>query len=299
MGFFLLRRDGDAVALIASTVFGTRQEALAEVSRMSAAGAPDADEIFVIDLDAATPVLIVAPSPSLAVEGLPVEEAPSAPDEPEEDSAPGEGVATSSEAAVVVEVEEPIAEAILADVGPAEEQKPETEAALEEEVAEPDVVAETEPVMAAPEPELEPEEPVEAEDLESIPVSGPAPPPESVVQSWPWDTTPEPPEPVVAIPEAPLDEDDQLPEEVSGLLADLEEILPAAKVADAVVAEVAVSESEDAAEESASVEPPKAYEAGASDITTLTCDDCIYLNTCPKKGESDPSSCGSFQWRSV
>lgn len=46
-------------------------------------------------------------------------------------------------------------------------------------------------------------------------------------------------------------------------------------------------------------EPARAYEAGGSDITELTCDDCIYMNTCPKKGESDPSSCGSFQWRSI
>ena len=42
------------------------------------------------------------------------------------------------------------------------------------------------------------------------------------------------------------------------------------------------------------------FEGGDSDIAELTCDDCVYMNTCPKieKGESDPASCGSFQWKS-
>jgi hypothetical protein len=55
------------------------------------------------------------------------------------------------------------------------------------------------------------------------------------------------------------------------------------------------------------VEPasPEADEAtpgvleGTSDLADLTCDDCVYLNTCPKRGESDPASCGSFQWKST
>jgi hypothetical protein len=40
------------------------------------------------------------------------------------------------------------------------------------------------------------------------------------------------------------------------------------------------------------------FEGGDSDIADLTCDDCVYMNTCPKQGESDPASCGSFQWKS-
>ncbi len=42
------------------------------------------------------------------------------------------------------------------------------------------------------------------------------------------------------------------------------------------------------------------FEGGDSDIADLTCEDCVYMNTCPKieKGESDPASCGSFQWKS-
>jgi hypothetical protein len=42
-----------------------------------------------------------------------------------------------------------------------------------------------------------------------------------------------------------------------------------------------------------------AYEPGADlDLSRYTCDDCVYVNTCPKVGESLPAQCGSFQWRS-
>jgi len=39
--------------------------------------------------------------------------------------------------------------------------------------------------------------------------------------------------------------------------------------------------------------------APGSDLADLTCDDCVYVNTCPNKEELDPSKCGNFQWRSV
>jgi hypothetical protein len=36
---------------------------------------------------------------------------------------------------------------------------------------------------------------------------------------------------------------------------------------------------------------------GELDLGSYTCDDCIYVNTCPKVGQSTPLECGSFQWR--
>lgn len=30
----------------------------------------------------------------------------------------------------------------------------------------------------------------------------------------------------------------------------------------------------------------------------LTCDDCVYVNTCPNKEDLTPASCGTFQWKS-
>lgn len=54
--------------------------------------------------------------------------------------------------------------------------------------------------------------------------------------------------------------------------------------------------SEDASPiEQALAEP---LEEPTTDVTANTCDDCVYVNTCPQRGESDPSSCGLFQWRS-
>ncbi|MDZ4166781.1 MAG: hypothetical protein U1E08_03685 [Coriobacteriia bacterium] len=38
--------------------------------------------------------------------------------------------------------------------------------------------------------------------------------------------------------------------------------------------------------------------AGDLDLGEYTCDDCVYVNTCPKVGESSPKECGSFQWKS-
>ncbi len=61
------------------------------------------------------------------------------------------------------------------------------------------------------------------------------------------------------------------------------------------IAEEAATASDALAEPEA---PAQAYEPGASDIAELTCDDCVYVNTCPKHHDTTPSECGSFQWRS-
>ena len=56
---------------------------------------------------------------------------------------------------------------------------------------------------------------------------------------------------------------------------------------------------ETAPEPPAEPEPPaKAYEPGPVSLDEYTCDDCVYVDTCPKKGESSPADCGLFQWRS-
>lgn len=42
-----------------------------------------------------------------------------------------------------------------------------------------------------------------------------------------------------------------------------------------------------------------AYEpTGELDLSTYSCNDCVYSNTCPKVGEVTPAECGTFQWRS-
>lgn len=114
-------------------------------------------------------------------------------------------------------------------------------------------------------------------------------------------------DPPVDDEESSADEDDP---EISGLLADLEEI-PAPPSVGAGVgdAEADPDRGPDAGadEPGAQGDMPEvddspeagAYEGGDSDISELSCDECVYVNTCPKRGESDPSSCGSFQWRAI
>lgn len=44
---------------------------------------------------------------------------------------------------------------------------------------------------------------------------------------------------------------------------------------------------------------PMIYEPQAIDLDSYTCEDCVYVSTCPKAGQDSPASCGSFQWKSV
>jgi hypothetical protein len=52
-------------------------------------------------------------------------------------------------------------------------------------------------------------------------------------------------------------------------------------------------------------EPPvepveeKVYEPGGLDISSYSCEDCVYVVTCPKAKQESPATCGSFQWKSV
>jgi hypothetical protein len=43
----------------------------------------------------------------------------------------------------------------------------------------------------------------------------------------------------------------------------------------------------------------RVYEPGALNMNEYTCDDCVYVNTCPNQHQKKPAECGSFQWRSV
>jgi hypothetical protein len=50
------------------------------------------------------------------------------------------------------------------------------------------------------------------------------------------------------------------------------------------------------------LEPPAedapAYEPIETDMSLYTCDDCVYVETCPKKDTDSPATCGLFMWRS-
>lgn len=50
-------------------------------------------------------------------------------------------------------------------------------------------------------------------------------------------------------------------------------------------------------EDSAPGSDAPGYEGSEADLTGMTCDDCVYVQTCPHKEGSDPRTCGSFQWK--
>lgn len=39
------------------------------------------------------------------------------------------------------------------------------------------------------------------------------------------------------------------------------------------------------------------YSASGGELDGLTCNDCVYVDTCPNKDQREPASCGSFQWK--
>lgn len=89
------------------------------------------------------------------------------------------------------------------------------------------------------------------------------------------------------------DEEISAEDVTASILADLETIEdPAAEDPEAGVAiDSPVPDAEN--------DIPTAAETAALDTSTLTCDDCVYVNTCPNRDGLDPSSCGNFQWKSV
>jgi hypothetical protein len=81
---------------------------------------------------------------------------------------------------------------------------------------------------------------------------------------------------------------------------------PEAEVAEVPVDALAVTEPHGVLEAAAAAEavadPPaddRVYEPGALNMNEYTCDDCVYVNTCPNQHQKRPAECGSFQWRSI
>ncbi len=79
MSFFLLDRDraDGSLRILSSTVYETRDAAMAALSALAASGATTADhDVFIADLAAATPVLLVPQSPAPLSESASAWEAP-------------------------------------------------------------------------------------------------------------------------------------------------------------------------------------------------------------------------------
>jgi len=370
MGFFLVgrSRDGAGLRLISDVEFSTRQEALDTLAEVAVDPALES-EVFVVDLDAAAPVLLVArpqqvarpmgvpePEPQQAEEPpaepelaeVPVTEAALPADEPEpelptesaaepvEESAIADAIIADMQSEEGAEVppradEQPLSEALRRATGALEAEgivapesigpeAPATPAAAAAEagwpwtpgdeptgepIAEPEVAVEPEPT-AEPEVAVEPEptapeayvpdaleEPAITEepllpssDEDAFELSRPV-----VMGAYPEEGASAEPAQIDSAPESAA----PTPDNTGGILADLEIDIPpappAVEVPDAfAAADTATGDTEQPA--------PAAYEPGDTDLSGLTCDDCVYVNTCPNKDERDPASCGSFQWKS-
>ncbi len=379
MGFFLLgrgREHGD-LRLIVEELFADRQKALDSLSRLSADldfAHRDAD-VFVVDLDAAVPVLLVAPAappipeppaPPAEVAPIPdvvVEVEPEVVPEPELEETAGVWEAPAVPPVEIPEpvvelVPEPIASAVIADavipetpvddddladalkraagtleaqgitapesVGPeqaTEEQEAQPVEALTDQAAAPDASWPWEPTAAGeaekPETASAPEPGFEVPDFEEPALDGTdllAGSSDDFVMPKPLimgayadedDTSSPFDRPAVAEPasislEAPVPVLDS-PGEDESMLADLETIeapqdlaqpeSPAAPEIPEVVSVPSVTSAPDNA--------PAELSAEESELASLTCDDCVYVNTCPNKEELEPASCGTFQWKSV
>lgn len=145
MSFFLLGRgpDGDLI-LLSETAHQNRKDALARLSELTkdpSFGHWDA-EVFVLDLEAGTPVLLVRPEPATAEAAEPTEEIVAEEAEPVGDAAIADEIVAEAEVAAEAEeaaslkdalartAERMESEGIVApeSVGPGEEAAPEAEA---------------------------------------------------------------------------------------------------------------------------------------------------------------------------
>lgn len=232
MPFFLLGKGpDDSLTLLAPTAHATRQDALAELSRLTA----DASfshwdaEVLVMDLDSGTPVLLVRPADAPVAASAPEEEPA------EEPSAPADAAEEPAD-----EPEEPV-----------EEPEEPTEEPVEE--------------AAAPEPEEpEAEESVEAEEpSESIVVEEEDVEIEATAEEQTEDAAEEPVVDEETSTEVVASEDEAAEADIAAVLQDL----VAEEEAEALTAEVETVTPDDDTEPPAVVEVDEAWAAAVADTT--------------------------------
>ncbi len=200
MGFYLLGKGHDEgdLRLITSEFYSSRQEALAALSKLSADPAfPHRDaDVFVADLDSATPVLLVAPTAPVpdAGEEASTEDAAAedagAWEAPELEGAVEDSDGVEQGAETPEEVEEPIASAVIAEAEDVADEPHEldTFAEVAEAVAQADEGADLADALKRAADTLESEGIVAPESVgpEVVAVEPKAP------EAWPWDDSARP-----------------------------------------------------------------------------------------------------------
>ena len=267
MPFFLLSRDdNDELRLLTATAAPTKQDALAELSRLTADPGFDAwdTDVVLVDLESATPVLMVrpaertgeAPAPTIAEETEPeVEpEAETEPQAEEDTTVVAEDVYVAEADALADLVVEPLgvipadeAEAFAAYVSPAAGVEP-IEGGGEEALPVPDMARELEPEAESMLADVEPAtgfaavgsdavvdelrealERTTAAMEEDALAEGEAEPvepvAEAVAEKWPWDSVAQPEPSTSAAAPAVEAELEEARATVSAFLEDLEPIV--------------------------------------------------------------------------
>lgn len=349
MAFFIIGRDTEsgAVSLVTDQVYGTMKQAQKALAALPAkvVRAHREEDVFVVDLEKATPVLLVGGGDEDEADEVATPEA--APEAEPEASAEEGGLASALKRAAdtmedegitppesvgppqsrakrsrsrfpEVEAEEergPLVdqlapEMLLAGVSPGDEdgQWPwEAGTAKGGKSAEADAEAEPEP---EPEPEAEPEaEPQVEPEPEPEPEAEPEAEPEPPVDADLADLLDALERPVgedlgsmIATPETDVleasgravvvgDYPDETPVDAAEpqVVAEPASVSEPASEAEAVVAEEAVSEAP----------PAEEPESAAEESSPYGCEDCMYVNSCPKAYQAGPASCGSFQFKPV
>lgn len=355
MRLVIISADGSGtVALATDRSFAALADVAEELGRLIAAGSLDAaGTYFALDLDAASPVVVVPSAPSrpepVAAEAPAAEaEAPEEPAdqspslEPVEEPYAAAVVADAAEAAPVADPAEETAPAVdetpamswtipdtvdvpveaSADAAPAEpvdggqwpwdlpgapgDDDPPAPAAdavpadapVADAAQEDTSAVEEQPASAEDAPVLAPEAPdVEAPDVAAS--AAPAPSAEAADPADPLApaSDADPAASVEAAPEEPVAED--MHPAVDPLVA----IGDPPRAADAVAEPQSVVDAELAAAavklSDAGVGVDTGYEGEPLNMNQYTCDDCVYVSTCPNQHQKKPSECGSFQWKSM
>lgn len=309
MRFFLVARDrstGD-VRLMSDGTYATRDEALGVLRASGSSRDLDVDDLFVVDLDAVTPVVMYqapasAPAPLVAeVLEESIADVWEAPDEAEPAASQEETAAAAAEPVAAdssPEIED--RDAVSAQPVEVEETADDLADALRRAASQMEGAG----IVAPPSVEDYAIANADAALEEPAPV---LPAPAEEADAWPWEaerTVTETQEttasrvPALEVVRTPDAETPELGPPVYvpvGIeepgLEEISLLTPAEPSAPDEPADVDTTSVEET--------PAKAYEPGDLGVSAYTCDDCVYVATCPKNHQEGPATCGAFQWKPV
>ncbi len=303
MSFLLLGRDAeDRVYLVSDRAFTSRSDALHELERITGSdGFAGWDhEIMLVDDATAAPVLLVRPAAAAeAPEPGTTESAAAEPEAAEQNA--GEDAAAEPDAE---EGAEPASHVETEDASDLKAALVRTTQRLEAEgISAPESVGMPEEIS----------EPVESEPPPAQADEAPA--------TWPWDSLASDSEDGLSVLDEPGDDEGSLvraagddetmaiarpvimgaygetPQELIEALATDEGVDAPRTIVEPVGVESPAVPAIDPASDYVDLSAIESVRTEPSPIDSMTCDDCVYVETCPNKGQSAPESCGSFQWK--